>query len=188
MKVAIYARVSTDNQELENQIAVLKDYVAKNGWDLYKVYSDIISGKETSRYDYDNLFKEAHQRLFDGVVFFSLTRFSRAGALHTLQKLHELDILNIFYASYTEPYINSVGLFKEAIIAIHASLAAIERDRLSRQTKAGLKCQCGHTRLHHADDGSCLKCDCPKFRGTGHRGKDKGPRNRAGYYLKKRGV
>jgi putative DNA-invertase from lambdoid prophage Rac len=77
--------------------------------------------------------------LFDGVLFWSLDRFSRSGTLFTLQKLKELDNLEIFWHSYQDPYISTAGEWKDVIISIMSTLAKIERQRISERTKAGLE-------------------------------------------------
>jgi DNA invertase Pin-like site-specific DNA recombinase len=163
VRVAIYARVSTDKQELENQLVQLRAFCSKNeGWQIYREYCDVISGKETSRPDFDNLFADAHKRLFDLVLFWDLSRFSRSGTLFTLQKLRELESLGIAWFSYQEPFLNSVGQFKDVVLSLLATLAKIEREKISERTKAGL------ARAHN----------------VGKRGKDKGKRKRTGYLLR----
>jgi DNA invertase Pin-like site-specific DNA recombinase len=137
-KCAIYVRVSTDKQEVSNQLDQLKPYVVKSGWIIYEKYIDVISGKEQSRPGYDKMFRDAHQRLFDVVLFWDLSRFSRSGTLFTLQKLRELENLGIEWESYTEPYFRTAGKFKDVILSIMATLAKIERERISERTKAGL--------------------------------------------------
>ncbi|MDJ0367943.1 recombinase family protein [Hymenobacter sp. H14-R3] len=72
------------------------------------------------------------------VLFWSLDRFSREGALPTLQYLNQLQGWGVGYKSLTEQYLDSVGLFQEAIISILATLAKQERVRLSERTKAGM--------------------------------------------------
>ena len=136
--VALYCRVSTDKQEADNQLIQLREYCAKCNMAIYKEYLDVISGKETFRPAYDQMFSDAHKMLFDMVLFWDLSRFSRAGTLHTLQKLHELDLLRIAWKSYQEPYFESVGAFKDVVISIMSTLAKIERERISEKTKAGL--------------------------------------------------
>jgi DNA invertase Pin-like site-specific DNA recombinase len=138
-KVAIYCRISTDKQELENQLAQLRDYAKKSNWNIYQEYTEIISGKENKRTQFDALFRDAHKKLFDGVLFWSLDRFSRSGTLFTLQKLKELDNLGIFWHSYQDPYISTAGEWKDVIISIMSTLAKIERERISVRTKAGLQ-------------------------------------------------
>lgn len=164
MKCAIYVRVSTNKQDVENQLIQLRAYCEKCNMTVWKEYSDIISGKETSRPAYDSLFQDAHKRLFDMVLFWDLSRFSRAGTLHTLQKLHELDLLGIAWKSYQEQYLDSAGAFKDVVVSIMATLAKIERVRISERTKAGL-------------------ANRKKF---GVRGPDKKPRKNEGYILRYR--
>jgi hypothetical protein len=93
MRVAIYVRVSTKGQELENQLLQLRDYAKNSNWTVTKEYSDVISGKEDKRPSYDQLFNDAHKKLFDVILFWDLSRFSRSGTLFTLQKLKELENL-----------------------------------------------------------------------------------------------
>lgn len=139
MKVAIYCRVSTDKQELSNQLDQLREYSKKSNYEIFKEYSDIMSGKEKSRPGYDLMFDHAHMKLFDIVLFWDLSRFSRAGTLYTLQKLKELENLGIQWESYREPYFKSIGEFKDVVLSIMATVAKIEREKISERTKAGLK-------------------------------------------------
>jgi len=158
-KAAIYVRVSTNKQEVENQLIQLRKYCKKSDYEVYKEYVDIISGKETSRPTYDRMFKEAHKKLFDLVLFWDLSRFSRAGTLYTLQKLKELENLGIDWESYQEPYFKSVGQFKDVVLSIISTVAKIEREKISERTKAGL----------YDKEGKLKK-------NVGKRGKDKRPR------------
>ncbi|MDD4933211.1 MAG: recombinase family protein [Methylacidiphilaceae bacterium] len=138
MKVAIYCRVSTTKQEADNQLIQLREYCHKCNYEIYEEYTDIISGKESSRLSYDLMFQDARKRLFDLVLFWDLSRFSRGGTLFTLQKLRELENLGIEWESYQEPYFKSIGDFKDVVISIMATLAKIEREKISERTKAGL--------------------------------------------------
>jgi len=160
MKAAIYVRVSTDKQEASNQLEALRAYCSKSNYEIYKEYVDVISGKENSRPSYDLMFSEAHKKAFDLVLFWDLSRFSRAGTLYTLQKLKELQNLGIEWESYQERYFRATGEFKDVLISIMATLAKIEREKISERTKAGLR----------------------NAKNVGKRGKDKKPRRRKGYY------
>jgi len=138
-KVAIYARVSTrDKQETENQLRELRVYSNKQGWVIVGEYVDHESGGKADRPSFRRLFDDAHQRKFDMVLFWALDRFSREGVLRTLTYLNDLETSGVQFKSYTERYIDSSGLFKEAILAILATLAKQERIRLSERVKAGL--------------------------------------------------
>ena len=116
MRVAIYARVSTRDkgQTTDNQLPDLRRYAEVHGWTIY------------------------NQRKFDLVLFWSLDRFSREGVLPTLQHLNQLESWGVGFKSYTEQYLDSTGIFKDAVISILAVVAKQERVRLSERTKAGL--------------------------------------------------
>jgi DNA invertase Pin-like site-specific DNA recombinase len=140
MKVALYARVSTKDkgQSTDNQMPDLRRYAEVLGWDIHKEYAEEESGSTANREQFKKLFADAHQRKFDLVLFWSLDRFSREGALPTLQHLNTLESYGVGYKSYTEQYLDSTGIFKDAVISILAIVAKQERVRLSERTRAGL--------------------------------------------------
>lgn len=138
-EVAIYARVSTrDRQEVKNQLRELRLFCRKQGWPIAGEYVDRDSGGKADRPEFRRLFEDAHRRKFDMVLFWALDRFSREGVLRTLTYLNDLESAGVEFKSYTEQYLDSSGLFKEAILAILATLAKQERIRLSERVKAGL--------------------------------------------------
>jgi DNA invertase Pin-like site-specific DNA recombinase len=138
-QVAIYARVSTrDRQETENQLRELRKFCEKQGWKIADQYVDHESGGNANRPEFRRLFTDAHQRKFDMVLFWALDRFSREGVLKTLNYLSDLESSGVQFKSYMERYVDSSGIFKEAILAILATLAKQERLRLSERVKAGL--------------------------------------------------
>jgi DNA invertase Pin-like site-specific DNA recombinase len=140
MKVAVYVRVSTDKQELENQLLQLREYAKKSNWEIYKEYTETISGKENSRPQFDAMFKDAHKKLFQVVLFWAMDRFSRSGTLFTLQKLKELNNLGIAWHSYQDQYFSSVDeTWRDVLISIMSTLAKMEREKISQRTKAGLE-------------------------------------------------
>lgn len=139
MKVAVYCRVSTEEQELSNQINILEEYCKKQDFEVFKVYTDVISGKEEKRPGFNQMFEDAHKLLFDMVLFWALDRFSRSGTLFTLQRLNELTKLGIKWHSYQEPYFSSLGEFGDIVISVMSTLAKIERQRISERTRVGLE-------------------------------------------------
>ncbi len=140
-KCLIYARVSTDTQETANQIAQLRAYAARQEWEILDVVEDICSGGKAAseRNGLTRVFDLAHKKRFDVLLFWSLDRLSREGTRMTIHYIQRLEDCGVDWHSFAEPYISSLGIFKDAIIAILSALAKQERLRLSERTKAGLE-------------------------------------------------
>jgi len=85
------------------------------------------------------MFDDASQRRFDILLFWSLDRLSREGVLETLQHLQRLTSYGIAWRSFTEQYLDSSGIFRDAVIGILAVIAKQERIRRSERTIAGLQ-------------------------------------------------
>lgn len=168
MNIAIYARVSTTDQDNENQLIQLREYCDRQQWTITAEYLDEVSGGSDQRPQFKKLFKDAHQRRFDTVLFWALDRFSREGSHKTLNYLNELESYGVGFKSFTEQYIDSTGVFKEAIIAIIAAIAKQERVRRSERTKAGLmKAKAAGKRLGKPPIPQKTKDKVKKLRTTG---------------------
>lgn len=138
MRAAIYLRVSTDKQETENQAIQLREFAARRGWQIVREYCDCESGSKSDRAEFQQMFADASRRKFDMVLFWALDRLSREGVYQTLQHLNRLESYGVAFRSFTEPYFDSCGVFKDAVIAIMATLAKQERIKRAERTKAGL--------------------------------------------------
>ena len=90
------------------------------------------------REQFKALFSAASRREFELVLFWSLDRFSREGVYETLTYLQTLTQYGVGYRSFTEQYLDSCGMFRDAVISILAVIAKQERVRLSERTLAGL--------------------------------------------------
>ena len=99
---------------------------------------DRCTGKRSDREKFQRLFTDASQRKFDLVLFWSLDRISREGVLETLNHLERLSAYGVGYRSLTEQYLDSCGVFKDAVLSILATIAKQERIRLSERVRAGL--------------------------------------------------
>ena len=140
MKVAIYARVSgkSNRQDAANQSLQLIEYCQRQDWE-YIEYTDRMTGTRADRAHFQRLFEDARLKHFDMVLFWALDRFSREGTLKTLEYLQRLDSYGVAWKSFTEQYLDSTGMFRDAVIAILATIAKQEHARLSERVVAGLR-------------------------------------------------
>jgi putative DNA-invertase from lambdoid prophage Rac len=140
MRVAIYCRVSTAEQTVENQLAQLQQFAASQGWEIVAEFCDEVTGSkgEKARPAFRQMFEAASRRQFDVLLFWSLDRLSREGVLPTLTYLQRLTSYGIKWRSFTEQYIDSCGVFADAVISIMAVIAKQENIRRSERTRAGL--------------------------------------------------
>src|SRR5258706_81964 len=121
LRIAIYARVSTADkgQDPENQLRELRQFVVNKsaeGWTLAGEYVDYVTGKNANRPEFQRLFRDAAERRFDLVVFWSLDRFSREGVVETLQHLERLKSNGVQWWSFKEEFLRSVGPFADAVL------------------------------------------------------------------------
>lgn len=149
--VAIYTRVSTRDkgQDLANQSAELRRFCSTQGWHIVHEYDDMDSGAKADRLQFRAMLQAASQRRFDVVLFWALDRFTREGALATLQYLNQLSSYGVGFRSFTEPYLDSCGIFKDAVVAILGTIAQQERQRISERVRAGL----GRAKTHGTRSG-----------------------------------
>jgi len=139
-KVALYARVSTKDgrQDTENQLIALRDYCAKQGWQIAAEYVDHETGGTSKRPHFQRMFADARARRFDMLLFWSLDRLSREGVLETLQHLQRLTSYGVEWRSHTEEYLDSCGIFRDAVLSILATIAKQERVRRSERASAAI--------------------------------------------------
>jgi DNA invertase Pin-like site-specific DNA recombinase len=140
MRAAIYARVSTrDKQDAENQLAQLRQFLTASGYTPTGEYVDHESGARPDRPAFLAMLEDARRRRFDVLLFWSLDRLSREGVFETLRHLQQLTAAGVKWRSYTEQYLDTCGVFADAVIAILAAIARQERIRLSERTRAGME-------------------------------------------------
>lgn len=141
-RVLIYGRVSTaGEQDVQNQIVQLRGYADAQGWQIVDVVTDVASGGKdaTERAGLGKVLTFAHQRRFDILLFWSLDRFSREGSRKTIGYLTQLESFGVDFHSFTEPYLSTLGVFSDAIIALLSGLARQEKLRIGERTRAGLQ-------------------------------------------------
>jgi DNA invertase Pin-like site-specific DNA recombinase len=140
MRVSLYGGCSTKDkgQETANQLDQLRELCRTQGWLIVVEYEDHESGGKADRVQFQAMMADAARRRFDLVLFWALDRFSREGALETLQHLNRLSNYGVAFRSFTEPYLDSCGIFKDAVIAILGTIAKEERVRNTERVRVGL--------------------------------------------------
>ena len=140
MKVCIYSRVSTDNQDPTNQSAVLAGWAGQRGYQVVGNYKERESAwKAGHQRELARLLDDAQKRNFDAVLVWALDRLSREGPLAILSLVHRLKIYGVRVLSYQESWTEAPGELGELLYAIAGWVARMESQRRSERTKAGLE-------------------------------------------------
>src|ERR1700730_8440428 len=137
MKAAIYARVSTVDQEPENQLQELRRYVEARGWPAVEYVDRGVSGAKDRRPALDHLLADARRRRFDVVVCWRLDRLGR-NLKHLITLLEELQALGIAFVSLNEG-IDATTPAGKLQMHILGAIAEFERSRIAERVKAGLQ-------------------------------------------------
>jgi DNA invertase Pin-like site-specific DNA recombinase len=143
MRIAIYARVSTEDkgQDPENQLQQLRAWCTSAGHEIVHEYIDRESGRKgiRERKRFAALFEDAHKRKFDCVLFWALDRFTREGMVPTIMHLQRLAACGVGFHSYTEAHLATDNeLVRNILLALLASLAKVEAQKISERTRAGM--------------------------------------------------
>jgi DNA invertase Pin-like site-specific DNA recombinase len=137
MRVAIYARVSTLDQEPENQLVELRRYAAARNWAVSVEFVDHgISGSKESRPSLDHLVAAAKRRRFDAVLCWRLDRLGR-NLRHLILLLDEFHALGIAFVSLAEG-IDATTPAGKLQLHILGAIAEFERARIAERVRAGL--------------------------------------------------
>lgn len=137
IRAAVYARVSTFEQEPENQLQDLRRYVEARGWTGQEYVDKGVSGSKENRPALDALLRDAKQRKFDVLVCWRLDRLGR-NLRHLVTMLEELTGLGIAFVSLGEG-IDCTTPAGKLQLHILAALAEFERARIAERIRAGLQ-------------------------------------------------
>jgi len=138
MRVAIYSRVSTREQDPALQLQDLREYAERRGWALCDEFIDTGgSGAQASRPALDRLMADARHRRFDVVLVWRFDRFARS-TRHLLLALEEFQQLGIAFVSYMESIDTGTPL-GQAMFTIIGALAQFERALLIERVRAGIR-------------------------------------------------
>lgn len=140
MTVAIYARVSTADQNANLQLEQLRDYAAKRNFTVYREYVDQITGLVESRKKhtaYDELLKDAQMLRFQVVICWKFDRFARS-LVALLQALKIFEALHIDFISVTQA-IDTTTPMGRFFFSLVGAFAEFERDLISERSKIGIE-------------------------------------------------
>lgn len=145
VKVAIYARVSTTDQNCEMQLRELREYCQRRKWTIGGEYVDTgWSGSKADRPQLNRLMKDARDHRFDCVLVWKIDRFSRS-VLHLNQQLAELGAWKIrFVATSQNIDTDESNPTSRLIVHILAAVAEFERETIRERVKAGMKSAAAH--------------------------------------------
>ena len=141
LRVAIYARVSTEEQAKEGvsidaQLASLRAYANLQGWEISGEHVDPgVSGATDDRPGFKHLLMDARKHRFDIIAVSKLDRFFRNLRL-LLNYIHEFDELGIKFVSISESLDTSTPFGKFAV-QIMGVIAEFERERIAERIRDG---------------------------------------------------
>jgi DNA invertase Pin-like site-specific DNA recombinase len=136
--VALYARVSTNEQSPEMQLREAREYCQRREWVIAGEYVDAgISGSKDSRPELNRLMADAKRRHFDAVLVWKLDRFGRS-LKHLVNALAEFEALGIAFVSLKDNLDLSTPAGR-LMFQIIGAMAEFERSLIQERVKAGLR-------------------------------------------------
>ncbi len=137
-RTGIYARVSTNLQDAELQLAELRAVAAQRGWRIIEEFVDQgVSGVQDRRPALDRLMGAAHAGKLDLVVCWKFDRFARS-TRHLLEALETFRALNVGFISLREQ-IDSTTPMGKAMFTLVSAVAELERDLIRERVLAGMQ-------------------------------------------------
>jgi DNA invertase Pin-like site-specific DNA recombinase len=139
-RAAIYVRVSTDKQTVENQIRALREIAGRRGWEVVEEYHDAgISGAKgrDQRPGLDRMLKDASRRRFDVVMAWAIDRLGRSliDLLGTIQGL-EASGVDLFLEQQAIDTTTPAG---KLMFQVTGAFAEFERSMIRQRVNAGLR-------------------------------------------------
>jgi DNA invertase Pin-like site-specific DNA recombinase len=137
-KCAIYARVSTPDQHLENQILDLRKLAAQRGFEVVREYADRgISGSKAKRIGLEAMMADARRGEFAVLLVAAFDRIARS-TKNFLEIVDELHALDIEFISAREA-IDTSGPMGRMFLTMVGSIAELERSLIVERIKAGMR-------------------------------------------------
>ena len=137
MKVAMYARVSRPDENLENQLRRLRSYAEAEGYEVTGIYQDVRSGADANRPDLDRMMTDARGHRFSLILVVKIDRIARSMTnLHAM--LVELEATKVKFHCVDQPEVSTDTPTGKLILNVLGAVAEFERELIRERTKAGL--------------------------------------------------
>ena len=137
MKAAIYARVSTADQNPELQLREIQEYAARQGWEIVETYQDTISGAKASRPGLNRLMADAMARKFACLLVWKLDRFGRS-LVDCLNNIRYLEDHGVRFIAVTQGLDTDIqNPASRFLLHVLGAAAEFERSLIRERTKAG---------------------------------------------------
>src|SRR5262245_12929246 len=138
-RAALYVRVSTDHQSVENQVRELTQVAERRGWTVVEVYRDAgISGSKgrDQRPGLDGMLKDASRRKFDVVMAWAIDRLGRS-LIDLLETIKHLEAVGVdLYLD--QQHIDTTTPQGKLLFQITGAFAEFERCMIQQRVRAGL--------------------------------------------------
>lgn len=137
-RCAIYARVSTSDQRVDNQLYDLRQFAAQRGFEVVAEFTDVgVSGSKARRPGLDAMLHAGRKGAFAVLVVAAFDRVARS-TKHFLGVVDELDSLGIEFISRREN-IATDGAMGRLFITLISSIAELEADLIKERVRAGIR-------------------------------------------------
>jgi DNA invertase Pin-like site-specific DNA recombinase len=137
--VALYARVSTNSQDVSMQLKELREFAKRRGMDIYKEYIDSgISGSVGSRPALNEMRQDARKRMFTALICWKVDRVARS-VKNLLNLIEELEQLNINFISYNDNIDTTIkSPITTALLQLMGIFGELEKNIIKSRVLAGL--------------------------------------------------
>src|SRR5262245_59294705 len=136
-KVALYCRVSTDDQSCERQVHDLEAFAKRAGHDIVAIFKETASGADDKRPERRKVLELARRREIGAVLVTELSRWGRSTSdlVGTLDELHARGVSVLAQTGLSFDLATPEGKLMRTIMA---GLAEFERDLIRQRVKSGL--------------------------------------------------
>ena len=139
-RAALYVRVSTDQQTVENQVQELRQVAERRGWDVIEVYRDAgITGAKgrDQRPGLDAMLNDANRRKFDIVMAWAIDRLGRSliDLLRTIEHLSDVGV-DLYL---DQQHLDTTTPTGKLLFQVTGAFSEFERAMIRQRVRAGLQ-------------------------------------------------